>query len=320
MATADQHIGRRVGVGIGIEATPGVTVAPQTFLRWDTNDLQPKTNVVEDDSAMGVVDEISDSGITSRWAEGTLGGKISAVDMGFFFLGHYGAVTTGAAVAGVYPHTFSVKQSSIPTTVSLSISSPLQSQRHGYGVFETLEITAEQNGYVNFSAAVKARVGVTSSETVAYTAQNLFTSKHITLKIADTSAALGAAAAISALSVKFMSERPSEAVSPLGTMDEVEFDRGSYKANGEFVVRLKSTEYEEAFLANTVKALRISMVNGNDGLEITATKVRYRELEQSRDKNDVVTATIQYFCEYDTAVGASNVPVLKNSRASYVAA
>lgn len=320
MATADQHIGRRVGIGIGIEATPGVSVAPQTFIRWDTNDLQPRTNVVEDDSAMGVVDEVSDSGVTSRWAEGTIGGKISAVDMGFFLLGHYGAVTTGAAVSGVYPHTFSVKQSSIPTTVTLAIAGPLQSQRHGYGVFETLEITAEQNGYVNFSSAVKARVGTTSTETVATTSQALFTSEHIKLRIADNSAGLTGATPVSALSLKFMSERPSETVNPLGTKDEVEFDRGSYKANGEFVVRLKSTEYEEAFLANTVRALRISMVNGNDSLEITATKVRYRELEQSRDKNDTVTATIQFFCEYDTAVGASNVPVLKNTRASYVAA
>jgi hypothetical protein len=122
------------------------SVVPQTFLRWDINDLQPKTNVVEDASAMGVVDEISDSGITFRWVEGKLAAKVSAVDIGFFLLGHYGAVTTGAAVGGVYPHTFRVKQFSIPTTVSLAIASPLQSQRHGYGVLDTLEITAEQNG------------------------------------------------------------------------------------------------------------------------------------------------------------------------------
>ncbi|KUM39018.1 phage tail tube protein [Arthrobacter sp. EpRS71] len=320
MATADQHIGRRVGVGIGIEATPGVNVAPQTFLRWDTNDLQPKTNIVEDDSAMGIVDEVSDSSITSRWVEGTLGGKISAVDMGFFLLGHYGSVTTGAAVSGVYPHTFSVKQSSIPTPVTLAIASPLQSKRHGYGVIDTLEISAEQNSYVNFSSAVKARVGTGSSETVAYAAQKLFTSKHITLKIADNSGALAGAAAISALSLKFISERPSTAITPLGTDDDVEFDRGSYKASGEFVVRLKSTEYEEAFLANTVRAMLIAMANTGDSLDITATKVRFRELSKSTDKNDVVTATVQYFCEYDTAVGASNVPILKNTRATYAAA
>jgi hypothetical protein len=322
MATADQHIARRIGVGIGIESpsTPGAGVAPQTFLRWDVIDLQPKTNVVENDSAMGVVDEVNDSATTSRWVEGTLGGKISAVDMGFFILGHYGSITTGAAVGGIYPHTGSLKQSSIPTTVTLAISSPLQSQRHSYGVFETLEINAEQNGYVTFSSAVKARTGVTSTETVATTSQKLFTSENITLKIADNSGALAGAAAVSALGLKFLSSRPSEAASPLGApKDAVEFDLGSYKANGEFVVRLKSTEYEEAFLANTIRALRISLVNGNESLEITATKVRYRELSKSTDKNSVVTATVQFFCEYDEAVGASNVPILKNTRPSYVA-
>ena len=319
MATADVHITRREGVGLGIEGTPGTEVDPQTFIRWDVNDLQPKINVVEDDSAIGVVDEVSDSEITSRWAEGTIGGKISAIDMGFFLLCHYGILTTGTAVSGVYPHTASVKQSGVPTTLTMAIYSPLQSKRHGYGVIDSLEIEVEQNGWVNFSGSVKARVGEASSETIALTTQKLFTSKHTTVKIAAAAGDLAAASRIDVLSVKFKSERPATAVSPLGTFDEVEFDSGSYRANGEFVIRLKSSEYDEAFLAGTRKAMLISLVNGADSLEITATKVKYRELEKSRDKNDIVTATVQFFCEYDTAVGSSNTPVLKNTRATYEA-
>lgn len=319
MATADQYIGRRESIGLGIEATPGTAVAPQTWMRWLDQSIQNKINVIENESALGVVDRVNDSAITAKWAEGTIGGKVTVDSVGFLLLGVFGTVSTGVISAGIYPHTFSVNQSGIPKTLTLARTSPLVSNRHAYAVVDSLEITAETGGWVQVSSAIKARVGASSTETVAFTTEEEFTSKHIILKTAADVASLGAAAAVSASSLKLSIERPSEPFNPLGTDDQPQFDRGAFEAKGEFVVRLTDTQLETDYLANTKKALSITMTNGTKSLAFTASKVRYRELEQSRDKDSVVTATVQFYCEFDTATSKSIEAVLKNTRATYAA-
>lgn len=164
------------------------------------------------------------------------------------------------------------------------------------------------------SCAVRARVGTASSETVAYiNGEKEFTSKNITVKLASTVAGLAAAAALKAKSIKLTMERASEAFNPLGTGDTPEFDRGVFEAKGELVIRYTDTQYETDYIANTIKALLVTMSNGTTELSFTASKIRYRELEKSDDRDEIVTQTISFACEFDVATGYSVQPVLKNT-------
>lgn len=320
MATASQFTGRREGIGVGIETVPGTSVAPQVWLRWLDNGFQNTKESIENESAMGVVDRVNASAVVRKWSEGTIGGKVTSQGIGFLLLGMFGTCTTGSVQSGIYPHTFSVNQSAIPRTLTIARSSPLQSQRHSYGTIDNLEITAETGGWVQVSTAIKARVGVNSTETVAFQTEKEFTSKNVTLKIAANTAGLAGATATPASRVQIVMERTSEAYWPLGTDDAPEFDRGSFEARGEFVVRMTDTQYEDDFLANTIKAMSIALTNDTESLTFTASKVTYRELESTKDRDNVVTATVQFFCEFDTATNSSIVPVLRNTKSSYVAA
>lgn len=323
MSTGDQYIGRREAVGLGIEGTPGTSVAPQIWMRWLDNDLQVKTDVQENESALGVVDRVNDSDITSKWVEGKIGGNISSRAVGYLLLGMWGNVSTGSATGGIYPHTFSVKQSSIPTTLTIAKSSPLASARHSYGTLSSFELDAQPGKYVTVSSAVKARIGATSTETVALSTEATFTSRHISVYTADTVANLASATKIKAASFKLNVERKVDAFMPLGensSVPAVEFDAGTFEAKGELVVRLTDTQYETDFLANTIRAMKIALVNGTKSLEFTAAKVRFRELEKSTDRDSVVTATLSFFCEFDETTNASITPVLKTDQATYIAA
>jgi hypothetical protein len=321
MATADQQIGRREGVGIGIEATPGTSVAPQVGLRWLDQGLQNKTNVIENNSATGVVEGVNDSAITSAWAEGAIGGKVTSEAIGFLLLGMFGTVTTGAASSGIYPHTFSVRQSSIPKALTFTVANSLETNRYSYGVVDTFELSAEAGDWVKVNVGVKARKGATSVDTIVYSTTELeFTSKQITVKLAANAGALAAAAALKVASVKLNLGRPSEQFDALGTNDAPEFDRGTFKATGEIVIRYTDTQYETDYLANTPKALQVTMANGTTSLAFTATQIRYRELERSRDKDSIVTQTLGFTCEFDTSANKTIEPVLKNSRATYESA
>lgn len=318
MATSEQFIGRREGIGLGIETTPGTPVAPQVWLRWLDNGLQNKTEVIENESALGVVDRVNDSAVVAKWAEGTIGGKVTSEAIGFLLTGFFGTCSTGTVASGIYPHTFTVSQSAVPKALTIARTSPLSSERHSFGSFDNLEISNEAGGWVQVSTAIKARAGVSSSETVSFSTEKEFTSKHVVVKVAANTAGLGAALATPASRIQLTLERSNEPYFPLGTDVLAEFDRGAFEARGEFVVRLKDTQYEDDYLANAVKAMSITMTNGTESLAFTAPKVRYRELEMSKDKDNVVTATVQFFCEFD---GTSSITaVLRNTRATYVAA
>ena len=94
---------------------------------------------------------------------------------------------------------------------------PRARRRHSYLTFDSLELTAEKQGWVQFSSLVKARVGAISTEEVALTAGELeFTSKNIVLKTAANTPGLAAAPAVDALSLKLNLDRPSESFFPLG--------------------------------------------------------------------------------------------------------
>lgn len=321
MATFNPYIGRREAIGLGIESTAGTAVAPQIWLRWYDNGFLPKKETLENESALGVVDRVNDSAVATLWAEGAIGGKITSEACGFLLLGVFGTVSTGAPTGGIYPHTFTVNQSSAPTALTVATSTPAGDKRYPYASIETFELTAEEKGWVMVSCGVKARKGVTSTETVVIpTTEKEFTAKNIVLKTAANTAGLGAAPTILAKSLKLAIERPSTQFDPLGSDDAPLFDKEAFEAKGEFVVRYTDDQLEADFLANTAKSLNITLTNGTTSLALTASKVRFRELDRSRGRDNVVTETIQFYCEYDTATAKSIEVVLSNTRATYTAA
>ncbi|MDV7992059.1 phage tail tube protein [Rhodococcus sp. IEGM 1374] len=317
MATnPNPDIARRNYIGIGI----GNNVAAQTWIRWLDEDVRPMTEVIENDSAMGVVEEINDSEVAAKWVEGNLGGKITVQSFGFILLNHYGAVSTGTAVSGKYPHTFSVSQLAVAPVMTYIRKTPLSTKRHNKLTIDTLEITAEEKAYVTYSSAIKATIGTESTETPAFITESEFQAKNIVVKEASTAAALSAADPKRVISFKLNSERPSEAEFTLGNDDDPDFYRQTFKANGEMVVNYQDTAVDDELVNNTIRAMSITMTNGTDELSFTMTKVKTRELERSSDKNEKVTATIQFIAEYDATVGRAIQPLLKNARASYTAA
>ncbi len=319
MATGSPFIGRKEGVGIGIETTPGTSVAPSAWLKWMDQDIQNKVTIIESESAMGVVEKIADSAVVERWAEGTLAGKVSDESIGYFLLGMFGTVSTGTVSAGIYPHTFSVNQTSVPKALTICHVTPLKTERHSYGVIDSLELNAEAGAWVQVSAAVKARTGVTASDVPAYTTEKEFTSKQITFKTAANVAGLGAAPVLTVKSVKLAFERGSTPYFALGTDDVPEFDRDVFEAKGEFVLRYQDTQVETDFLANTIKAMELKMTNGTSILTLTASRVRTRDLAKSSDKDGIVTQTVQFYCEFDPTLNSAIVPLLNNAKVSYVA-
>ena len=64
--------GRLVSIGLGVESTPGTTVAPTHWMRHMSADFQRKTTIIQNESAMGRYERVNDSAVVETWAEGSL--------------------------------------------------------------------------------------------------------------------------------------------------------------------------------------------------------------------------------------------------------
>ncbi|WIE74483.1 phage tail tube protein [Curtobacterium sp. MCSS17_007] len=319
MSSHQQFDGRIEAVGLGLETTPGVPVAPQIFYRWLDNDLQPNLNIIENNSAMGNPVKVNDSEIVARSYAGTLGGKVTDIGIGYLFYLLFGSVSS-VANGGLFNHTFDVLPSSVPKTATLSMVSPAHSKRHPYAVVDSIELKAEAGGWVTVSAPMKARLGSVVTTSAAFVPETEFTSKHVSIKFAANQAGIAAAPVIDATSVTLNLDRSTgDPFFPLGTDSNAEFDRGPWEAKGEITMRYKNTDFEDGWFANSIQSAQITIANGTKTLVLSGNRVRIREISLNKGLDDIVTQTVSLYFEPDTT-GKTVVPVLTNAQVSYLPA
>lgn len=325
---SNQFIGRRVNVGLGIEATPGTSVAPTDWTRQMSLDFQRTTGTIQNESALGRIEKVNDSAVVSEWAEGKLEGKVWEITFGYLLYNMFGAVatTTNADASGtVKDHTFTVGQSNTAPTLTVVRKDPVSNRRHALGTLQDLEISGEAGDWVKYSSTLKALSGTTGSDTVSLTTEHDFTSKHVTLKLATSTGGLGAASAIAVKSFKLKMERSLDPYVPVGAIDPTTFNTGSWEASGEFVLQYLDGTYETDWFANTIKAMSLTLNNtdvtigtsAHPQLVFTAPQVRLNTFSMSNDLDKVVEQTVGFYCEFSTGSSSALSAVLSNLKTLY---
>lgn len=323
-----QFIGRRVSVGLGLESTPGTEVAAATWARHLSLTFQRKTETIDNESALGRVEASDDSAIVKQWAEGTLEGKVCDSTIGYVLYNVLGSLSTGDNAdsdASVKDHTFTVNQSNVAKTLTVYRKDPVSDRRHGFGTIERLEISWEAGEWVKFTADIKAENGATTTSTVSYAAENEFTSKHVTVKLASAVAGLGAASALTTKSGKITIERPANVFFASGSVDLSSITTGSLKVMGELVLQYEDSTYEDFWAGNTARAMSISLVNtdvtigssANPGLVVTMPKVRLNTFDMSDDLDEIIEQTVGFKGELSVSDAYMIQAVLTNTTASY---
>ncbi len=320
-------IGRRESVGVGKEATPGTAVAPTSWQRHLKLTLDQKTTQAQNTSAMGRVEDINDSAVTEEWAEGSINGKVTDLSHGFFLLNMFGTCTPvlHSTETLVYDNTFTVNQSALPATLTFARSNPVISRRFALGTLSDYELDVKTGGWAEFTASVMAKTGQTSTETVSYVAENEFTGKHVTVKIASDSSGLAAATALQLKSIKLKIARKADRFTPFGAIDPTAFDLNSFGVTGEFVLRYTDTTLETLALANTRQALSIALVNtdttigtaANPSLTFTMPKVRLTPITLDNSLDQPINQTVTFTAELDSTAGNMIQAVLTNTQNGY---
>jgi hypothetical protein len=324
---ANPFIGRRESVGFGIEATSGTAVAPQAWEKQMKLNLDQATNVAQDKSGLGRVEDIHDSAVTEEWAEGSLDGRVHDLTFGYLLTALFGNPTAAlhSGETTVWDNTFSVIQTAPPPTLTFTRSNPLYTRRYSLGVLTDLEITVTTGGFVTYTATIASAVGATSSDVPTYVSVNGFTSKHTVLKYATNVAGLTGATPLQPKSLKLKISRKADRFVPLGQIDPVAFDPESFGVTGEFVTRFTETAEEALALANTRQAVSIAIVNSDvtigtashPGLTFTMPQVELKPIKLDDNLDQVLNQTISFTAELNTTLSYMIQALLTNTQNGY---
>ena len=320
----NEHIGRQVGLGIAVEGSRGTAEANAS--RWIRviPSFLPQVEKVIDESSFGRLEESATSRRVKHWYEGEVSGNLHADSIGYFLYNLYGDVDTAEPETGVYEHTFELDNAISHPTLSLFVKDPVKDEVYNGGVVSTLEITANMDEIVTFSANLMAKTSNDSTETVTYEKEYDFVGKDISVKFADTEAGLAGATPVKAktLTITWDAGSISDFVFGSDTPDNI--------YNGRFAIGVSlernytDQTFEDLFKSDVAKYMQIS-IEGDEVLPederpaiiVTLNKVQVQSWDKSDDLDALSTETVELKAFYNTTDSEQSKVLLRNVTESY---
>ena len=319
--------GRKISVGIGKETTRGTAVSPAFWLQQDELSFQKRVKKEAHQGVIGVLDKQSFMDIVQEYADGAIGGNVLDRSFGLILLATLGSISTAlkGGESVVYNHTITQNQSNTGQSLTIVRKDANGDLRYALATAKSLEIKMEQGQYVKFTFETVSKKGASATSTVSYSAENAFTSKHVTVKMASAVAGLGAATAIPVRSFTLKIDRDAEPYFVAGSNDVNEIISTGFQVSGEMVLRYTDTTYEALRDNDTDQAVSFTMANtdvtigtsSNPTIVLTLPKVTLSEWDLDQSRDNVTEQTIGLTGNYSIADTKQIDAVVTNTTASY---
>jgi hypothetical protein len=325
---SNDFIGRRTAVGFGFEATAGTAVAPTTWMRLLTPDVQDGATFIDNNSGMGRVEDSDDQALVGQQATAKLNGKVTDLSIGYLLANAFGtwASTLHTGETTIYDATFTVAQTNVPPTLTMAKIDPVESKRYSLATVSDIEIACVAGDWVKHTTTVQSKLGAISTDTAAFVAENEFTSKHVTVKLATNLTGLTGATPIQVKSFKLKLDKKLETYIPLGMIDPSVFNTTAVAVTGEVVLRYNTSTLHDTTFANTPQAMAIQIQNSDVLLGVTAhptltltmPRARLNTWSHTADLDKVIEQTVGFKANLDVTSGYMLTAVLTNTKVAYV--
>jgi hypothetical protein len=321
------QIARLRQVGIGKEATKGTAVVPAFWVPVTRFNPNPLVTTKRKDGAIGRVESNNGSDIVTKHCEPAIEGYLTDKAAGLFFLLALGAVDTAAAVAGVYPHTFSVLNTNEHPSSTISFKDLTFSKQIPFSLANTLSIEAVVDDYVRFNASYIGKFEADGSLTPSfYATDNVFVGRHVSIKIADNIAGLAAANAVALQSASLEITKNAQAVFGLGSVEPVSVRNGQLEVSGNITAVQNDNTWRNLFIGNTKKAMEITIENsdvtigsgsGKPKIVITLAQVDFNPYKEDDKLEDLIKESIDFTASFDLTTAKMIEVKVYNTQASY---
>lgn len=316
MATFNTYKKRREVILLGVEATRGTVATKQYAFAWLSKNYRSVPGIIENNSALGSDILVNDSAVDVWHSEGSLGGKVTENNLAYLFNGMFNKVTTTNNGDGTYTHQFARDINQPRKTFTFWDVRPGGTRQYRSVMLDNLGLkidVGDSGAWLEAELSAKGwKHDDVASPTPAFIAgEKEYTSRMVSLFIATNVAGLSnASAQVKPRSISLQMEETTKVDHYVGEVNnDPELDSEPAVVKGSMVIKYRSTDYDDAYFANAVRAAKIVIQNGNTKIEITGSKVRFREVTDSDDINDVVTQTVSFAFESDLTNAGKDIDV-----------
>jgi hypothetical protein len=322
-----QFIGRLRRVGIAKENVKGTGVVPAYWLPLTAADLNPVVETKLKEGAIGRIEDAYDSDVVSKHNSPALEGYLTDKAVGLLLLAALGQVSSAlkGGESAVYEHTYIIKNDNDHPALTLSFADPVYGKWLQYAMLNKLDIEAKVNDYVQFKSEFLSKLEATKTGlTPAASNENAFVPRHITVKIADNVAGLGAASAVALQSIRLGFGKNAEAVYTFGSNEPNTIVNKEFALEGDLEAVVADATWRDLYLGNTTKAMQIAITSdvtigsaSNPSIVITLNSVKFTTYKDGAGNKDLIKEQVGFKVLYNVSDAKAIGVILTNDVASY---
>lgn len=309
-----KFIGRLVNVGIGKESTRGGGGGTPTY-------EIPLTSFSFDDKivkarSVGSLSNIADSEgafVTTKYGQGDMEGEIRSKSFGLLLYAMLGTLSTsGPTDTTVYTHAFTVAQTNQHQSLYFVVDDPNTNEMYRLVMLDSLEIKSELDQIAMFTASFMSKAGMdTSLGAGSVVAEDRFTKRHLSVKLAADISSLAAANAISVKSVSLKISKNLALDDVIGTAEPEDILNRQLSVEGEMTLNYEAETYKNYMRDGSYKAMQLDFLNPDNKitgaastypeLKIQLPRVDFYDWEPTYDLDEIVTQKISFKASRDVA-------------------
>lgn len=309
-------IGRRASIGVASEALRGVGAAPTYWINPLSFSFADVPERAISDASFGGIWGGDQSLKVLEKAEGDIEMEVDDRSFGVFLRSVFGAVSPATIDTSAYKHTYTISNTNQHTSMTLTVDDPIGQLQFELSMIDTLEMSFVANQIVKSKVKFISKGSQdTSLNTPSFsTATKKFVGRHLQFKVADVTANLAAASAVSLLSLNLRFEKNAEAQSTLSTVQPEDVVNKKFAITGDFTLNYEDRTWLNYVKNGTYRAIRINLIH--DDLAGAATqkyeflldlsKCAIESFDPDFSMDDVVKQKFNFTALYD-AGGNNNV-------------
>ena len=318
-------IGREVEAGFGVEKVRGTAqLTAEKWIKNTTAYIFEKSEVVNENSVRGVLEDSLNRRVVKKKVEGTLEGIVQVDAIGYLIYNVFGAVST-VDNTGTYTHTFSVAQTNTHASLSTFIKEgAIQQKVFNNSMIGALTINASIDDYLRFNADFIASEGADNTDTPSYDTEYDFIGKDIVFKIADTEGGLAGATAtcIKALDITFDQGLIEDYC--FGAYNPADINNGKFSIEGTITKNRIDNTFKDLFLSDDSKYMQITITGGTvisgvtyPSITILLNKAMVTDWSESGGADELVEETISFKGFYNATDTESGTVIITNLTSEY---
>lgn len=316
-----KFVGRLGTLGIAIEATRGVPVAPTYWLPFVTMSFSDKTTTQREEQGMGNIADSDSIYVTLKMGEGEVESQLYDSALGYILTSLLGAVpvTTGG---NPYTHTFTLSNTNQQKSLSLYWKDPDRSYMFPLAVVDSLNVKVEPSGIISYTIGFKSKSARDwTSQTPDFTTLgSKFLHQHAETRLATSIAGLSGATAISLKNLDLTISRNTIFDEVIGTVEPEDILGQQISVEGSLDLNLEDDTYRNYMLNGSYRALELKLNrSSSSSLTLQFPRVDFTEWEPDYTLNEIAKQKINIKANYDSAnaLAIISTATLINAKVSY---